>query len=258
MDSLIALEGAFLIERGASVGLAFEALYCVPAREAWARGLIERASGAPDADGAAASTALTPTVLPEARISEIAGYRFHRGAYALARRPETLEPIDVMPAPSGPSTLLVLPEIGDPENLGASFRNAAALGCSAILLGPAGPDPYSRRALRVSMGAALILPWARLRGPEAMEELSERGFCAAACVLDPGARDLREWRPPPRLALVLGNEAFGLSEPWLEACRERVTLKMRGGADSLNVATAGAIFLYALAEGKEAPDAHAL
>jgi tRNA G18 (ribose-2'-O)-methylase SpoU len=256
MDNLVALEGAFLIERAVSAELVLEALYCVPAREAWARSLIGRASAAPDAGGAAA--ALEPTVLPEARISEIAGYKFHRGAYALARRPVAHAPSDVIPAPSEPCTVLVLPEIGDPENLGASFRNATALGCSALLLGPSGPDPYCRRALRVSMGSTLSLPWARLADPSAMGELAARGFRAVACVLAPDAPELRAWQCPSRLALVLGNEAFGLSEPWLEACQERVTLKMQGSADSLNVATAAAIFLYATARRREAPDALAI
>ena len=65
--------------------------------------------------------------------------------------------------------------------------------------------------------------------------------------LDPSARDIRSWERPPRLALVLGNEATGLSAPWLEACSDRITLPMLGGADSLNLATAAAVFLYALA-----------
>lgn len=146
----------------------------------------------------------------------------------------------------GRSTLLVLPELVDPENLGSAFRNAAALGCDALLLGPKGPDPLSRRALRVSMGAALSLPWARLAQSEDMGILAGRSYEAAACVLAPDAQDIRAWLRPERLALVLGNEAFGLSEPWLRACLHRLTLPMGGGTDSLNLATAAAIFLYAL------------
>jgi tRNA G18 (ribose-2'-O)-methylase SpoU len=247
MDSLVALEGAFLVERAVAAGLVLETLYCVPAREAWARGIALRA-----ADPAAA---LEPVVLPEARIAEIAGYPFHRGAYALAHRPPALSPAEAVSEEPNPSTILVLPEVKDPENLGAAFRNAAALGCSALLLGPTGPDPLCRRVLRVSMGSSLSLPWARLGGPADMRELAERNYRAAACVLDGEARDLRSWRPPERLALVLGNEAYGLSAPWLAACADRVTLPMLGGADSLNVATAAALFIYASARSREAPDA---
>ncbi len=189
--------------------------------------------------------------MSEAQISEIAGYRFHRGAYALARRPPAPALAQAIPRGLGPYTILVLPELGDPENLGAAFRNAAALGASALLLGPSGPDPWSRRALRVSMGSSLSLPWARMDGPKDFAALEAAGFVSAACVLDPSAQELRSWHRPERLALVLGNEAFGLSPPWLEACSRRITLKMLGGADSLNLATAAAIFLYELATNQE-------
>jgi len=216
-----------------AVGLEIEALYCVPARESWAKNL--------------AGGTIKAMIMSEAAISEIAGYGFHRGAYALARRPHALSVDEAIPRGSERATILVLPELNDPENLGAAFRNAAALGASGLLLGPGGPDPLCRRVLRVSMGSSLRLPWARMGGPEALKDLEEKGFRAAACVLDTDALDLRAWKRPARLALVLGNEAFGLSDPWLAACPARITLKMLGGADSLNAATAAAIFLYALA-----------
>ncbi|MFZ2780968.1 MAG: RNA methyltransferase, partial [Rectinemataceae bacterium] len=130
----------------------------------------------------------------------------------------------------------------------ACFRNAAALGCGAVLIGPKVPDPFSRRVLRVSMGASLSLPWARLSDDpqETFSVLRARGFRTAACVLDRQAIDLRRYEAPERLALVLGNEALGLSAPWLEPCDDRLTLPMYGDTDSLNLATAAALFLYAL------------
>jgi tRNA G18 (ribose-2'-O)-methylase SpoU len=259
MDESIALEGAFLIERALSAGLEFEALYCVPAREAWAKRLrAGAAASSAGCDASSPASSIEPVIMPEPRISEIAGYRFHRGAFALAHRPPARAASEIIPSSDGPATMLVLPEIGDPENLGAAFRNAAAFGCSALLLGPTGPDPYCRRVLRVSMGAALSLPWARLEGPASMRALGGLGFRAVACVLDPEARELRAWKRPERLALVLGNEASGLSAPWLEACDERVTLKMMGNTDSLNLATAAAIFLYATAAPQEASNARAV
>jgi tRNA G18 (ribose-2'-O)-methylase SpoU len=233
------LEGAFLIERALRAGLALQHLYCVPAREAWARALP--------------ATGLEPEILPEAEIARLAGYAFHRGALALASRPGERALGELLRPGSERCTILVLPELGDPENLGAAFRNASALGCSALLLGPSGPDPLCRRVLRVSMGSSLSLPWARLGGPEELELVSAAGYLPAACVLDQGAADLRSWARPERLALLLGNEAFGLSEPWLEGCRVRLTLPMSGGTDSLNVATAAAIFLHTLSYGSGAP-----
>jgi tRNA G18 (ribose-2'-O)-methylase SpoU len=228
----VAFEGAFLIERAVAAGLAIETLYCVPARESWARSLFGKT--------------LSPLVLPEAEISKIAGYGFHRGAFALAKRPPVLTADAALPMGSGRATVLVIPEIGDPENLGSAFRNAAAFGCSAILLGPTGPDPLCRRVLRVSMGSSLRLPWARLRDPGEFHVLVSRGFFSAACVLDSDACDVHSWTRPERLALVIGNEAFGISRPWLDVCDARITLPMRGGTDSLNVATAAAVFLYIL------------
>jgi len=231
-SNLIALEGSFLIERALSVGLAIEALYCVPAREAWSRSLL--------------GNGLEPIILPETEIAAMAGYPFHRGALAFAARPPTPSPSEILSPQQGRTTIVVLPELGDPENLGSAFRNAAAFGCSAVLLGPAGPDPLCRRVLRVSMGASLSLPWARMGDPGELGEFAEGGYTIAACVLDPEATELRAWRRPERLALVFGNEAFGLSAPWLAACQARLTLPMRQGIDSLNVATAAAVFLYAL------------
>jgi len=229
-SGLLALEGGFLVERAVAAGLSVEELRCVPSRAAWARSL-----------------GLEPLVMAEADISEHAGYPFHRGVLALARRPAQRAPEDVVSSGDGSAIVLVLPEIGDPENLGSCFRSAAALGASALLLGPRGPDPLSRRALRVSMGSTLTLPWAKLSAPSRLGMLDERGFLTAACVLDPGATDVRDWNAPARTALVMGNEAFGLSEPWLTACDARITIEMLGGTDSLNVATAAAVFLYELA-----------
>ena len=97
------------------------------------------------------------------------------------------------------------------------------------------------------MGASLRLPWARLRGPEELGEVARRDYRIAGCVLSPNAVDLRAWTRPEHLALLFGNEAFGLEAPWLRACDIEITLPMRGGTDSLNVATAAAVFLYALA-----------
>lgn len=225
----IVLEGSILVERAAGLGLTIERLLCVPAREAWARALLRYGEGI--------------EVLPEAEIARREGFPFHRGVIAYARRPlerraaELMEGLDQEAA-----TILVLPETKDPENLGAIFRSASALGCSAILLGPGGPDPYCRRVLRVSMGASLILPWARLPGPEALDDLAGRGWTAAAAVLD--GRDVRGYERPARLALVMGDESEGLGPEWRKRCAVELSVPMAPGPDSLNVAAAAAILLW--------------
>ncbi len=233
-SGLLVLEGAHLVERGFAAGLDFQVIRCVPAREGWARKLSRGAVPIEARD--------------EAELGRIAGYPFHRGVIGIARRPRPLTAAELAASLAGleRGTILAMPETGDPENLGAAIRSAAALGCDAFLLGPSGPDPWSRRALRVSMGASLSLPWARLGLPGDLEPFLEAGFTAAACVLDPGATLLADYIRPELLILILGNEDQGLSGSWRVACRDSLTLPMAGKVDSLNLAAAAAIFLYAL------------
>jgi tRNA G18 (ribose-2'-O)-methylase SpoU len=236
-QGLFALEGAFLIERAVKAGVEITSLYCVTSRLDWARSI------------AIPPSSIIP--LPEREISSIAGYPFHRGAYALARREGERPLRELLEAlrPGPGATILVAPEAIDPENVGSLFRNAAALGADALLLGPKSPDPLDRKALRVSMGTALALPWARLAGPEELEDLVQSGFELAAAVLGEGAVEAGSWDRPGRLALLVGNEAFGLSPPWLGPCRTRLTIPMSSGTDSLNVSTAAALLLYILRKG---------
>jgi len=183
-------------------------------------------------------------VLPEAELAGLAGYPFHRGVLGLGRRlPSPAFDPGLLPA-SGPSRLLILPATIDPENLGAMTRSAAALGYAAILAGEGTCDPLSRRALRVSMGGALKLPFFRIEGPGVLEDLCLLGYGLAAAVLDSGAALLSAWKAPPRLGLLIGNEYEGLGREWLPEKVVRLTIPMEAGSDSLNAAAAAAIFLY--------------
>lgn len=184
-------------------------------------------------------------VRSEAELSVLAGFHFHRGVLALARRlplPRLEE--QVFPEAGRVSRLLLLPATADPENMGSITRSAAALGYDALLLGRESCDHLSRRAVRVSMGAAFSLPAFTVEGPAVLGLLGGAGYAAAAAVLDPGAADLGLWTPPKRLVLLIGNEFEGLEEAWLGAGVERLTVPMAPGSDSLNAAAAAAIFLY--------------
>jgi tRNA G18 (ribose-2'-O)-methylase SpoU len=196
------------------------------------------------------------SVMGEADISALAGFPFHRGVLAASKRPElptlerwlasragsTAEPGQAVSAP--PGRILVLPDLIDPENLGSAFRSAAALGYGAVLLGPSCVDPFSRRALRVSMGAVFSLPVARIAGPEGLDVLRGSGFRSAAAVIDSDALTLEDWTPPACLAHLIGNEFSGLAPGWVDAADLRVTIRMAGGVDSLNAAAAATIFMY--------------
>jgi len=149
--------------------------------------------------------------------------------------------------------LLVLPRLYDSENLGLLLRSAAALGLEGVLAGP-GPGLWTRRTVRVSMGAAWRLPvwragdpWARLAEWKAAESGSE----VIAAALSPEAMDARVWRSGPRCALVMGPEDTGLDEVQLGACDRAVAISMASGMDSLNVAAAGAILMFRMMEGTQ-------
>jgi tRNA G18 (ribose-2'-O)-methylase SpoU len=126
-------------------------------------------------------------------------------------------------------------------------RNAAAFGADALVLSPRCADPFYRKAVRVSLGAVFELPIIRLeRWPEDLARLRAGGLSLVAAVVDPSAVPLHRFAPPDRFALLLGAEGPGLSAGARAACDARVTIPMSPGADSLNVATAGAVFLHAL------------
>lgn len=186
-----------------------------------------------------------------AQLEEITGYRVHRGALAAFERPELADPAELL---AGARRVVVLEDIVDHTNVGAIFRSVAALGADAVLVTPRCADPLYRRSVRVSMGTVFQVPWTRLpEWGEASTLLHEAGFTTAALALADDAVPLRRLAadPPERLALVFGAEGDGLSRSALEAADAVVTIPMRHGVDSLNVAAAAAVVLYALALPEE-------
>jgi tRNA G18 (ribose-2'-O)-methylase SpoU len=142
---------------------------------------------------------------------------------------------------------VVIEGINDHENLGAIFRNAAALGAGAVLLDPACCDPLYRRVVRVSVGHVLRVPFARLQPwPAALAGVARLGFTIVA--LDPSAPEpIDSLRCPGPVAVLVGSEGPGLTAAARGAAHHRVRIPMAPGVDSLNVATAVAIALHRLA-----------
>lgn len=178
----------------------------------------------------------------QAALDAVAGFHVHRGCLAIGERPP--------PGPLPPEArgVVVLEDLVDVDNLGAMVRNAAAFGADALLLSPRCADPFYRKAIRVSLGSVFSLPVRRLATwPEGLDELRAQGFALVGAVLAPGAVPLPSFAPPPRWALLLGAEGPGLSAAARARCDHLVTIPMSPGADSLNVAVAGAVMLYALA-----------
>jgi tRNA G18 (ribose-2'-O)-methylase SpoU len=188
------------------------------------------------------------------QLEAITGYRVHRGALAAFERPVLRDPGELL---EGARRVVVLEDIVDHTNVGAIFRSVAALGADAVLVSPRCADPLYRRAVRVSMGTVLQVPWTRLPDwPDAAALLHAHGFSIAALALADDAVTLRALAadPPERLALVFGAEGDGLSSTALDAADRVVTIPMAHGVDSLNVAAAAAVVLYALAVEPEATD----
>lgn len=181
-----------------------------------------------------------------ALLERLTGYHLHRGALAAMHRPPLPDPITLL---SGARRVVVLEDIVDHTNVGAIFRSVAGLGADAVLVSPRCADPLYRRSVRVSMGTVLQVPWTRIpEWGEAASLLHEAGFRIAALALADDAVTLDEYaaEPPARVALVLGAEGDGLSREALAVADTVVTIPMLHGVDSLNVASASAVALWAL------------
>jgi tRNA G18 (ribose-2'-O)-methylase SpoU len=179
-------------------------------------------------------------------LESITGFHVHRGAIASMHRPAGLDPVELA---SRARRVVVLEDVVDHTNVGAIFRSAAGIGADAVLISPRCADPLYRRAVRVSMGTVFQVPWARLDPwPGGLDRLREQGFTVAALALQPGAVTLDDLAAdlPGRLALVLGTEGDGLSAGVLAHADLAVRIPMAGGVDSLNVAAAAAVALWAV------------
>jgi tRNA G18 (ribose-2'-O)-methylase SpoU len=178
-------------------------------------------------------------------LERLTGYHLHRGALAAMHRPELPDPRVLLAAAT---RVVVLEDIVDHTNVGAIVRNCAALGADAILVTPRCADPLYRRSVRVSMGTIFQVPWTRIDPwPEGMSMLREHGFVTAALALSDTSISLGQLSAdlPDRLALILGSEGDGLSRRTIADSDLVVRIPMKGGVDSLNVAAASAVALWA-------------
>lgn len=177
----------------------------------------------------------------------VTGYHVHRGALASMQRRPLPTADELLRTPTG-QRVAVFEDIVDHANLGAAFRNAAALGVDAVLLTPRCADPFYRRAVKVSMGAVFQVPWTRLESwPKDVDLLREAGFTVAALCLSGQSITIDELaaRNYEKLALIFGTEGDGLTPEALIAADEHVRIPMDAGVDSLNVAAASAVAFYA-------------
>ncbi|GAB3938938.1 TrmH family RNA methyltransferase [Corynebacterium tapiri] len=179
-------------------------------------------------------------------LAEAAGFDLHRGLLAAAdRAPEpSLEELL-----ANAQTLCVLEGVGDHENIGAIFRNAAGLGVDGVLFGNGCADPLYRRSVRVSMGHVLRTPFAHLPGTyttwqRSLEELRERGFRLVSMTPGGDTTLAKAVEGADKVAILVGAEGPGLTEHAMRATDVRAVIPMAAGTDSLNVATSAAVAFY--------------
>ena len=232
-EGIFVAEGAKVIER--AIGAGFTALSILGTSK-WL-GILDAQEIVP--------TDIPRYVADETVMESLTGYQVHRGALALMRRKPTPS-VETLTASA--RRVVLLEDLKEHTNVGAIIRSAAAFGADAVLVSQACADPLYRRAIKVSMGTVFQVPWTVVEDWDlCLAQLAELGFSLVALTPSPDAQDLRAFAAAAhdRVAIVLGTEGPGLTPASLDRC-DRVRIPMSAGVDSLNVAAAAAVALFAL------------
>ncbi len=191
----------------------------------------------------------TPLFVAEEKIiRSITGFDLHRGVLASGARARVEERglDEIMPDVKKDATILVCDGIGNIDNIGLLFRNAAAFGVDAVILSPECHDPLYRKSLRVSIGHALRVPWHRSRDWDmTLQRLrDEFGVTLIGTSIESDSVPLDEIEPPARVGIVMGSEFSGIGPVSLKNCTMSTRIPMMKGTDSLNVGVAAAVCLH--------------
>ncbi len=185
-------------------------------------------------------------VAPHAVMQQVLGFKFHSGVIACGRRKRRQTIDEVVPKDAERLTLVVCPDIANAENIGSIIRLSAGFGADALILGERCHDPFWRQSVRVSMGTVFSLPL--VHTDDLLCDLSrlrdEWGVEFTATVLKADAEPLTRATRTARFGLLFGGEAQGLEPAYADVCQRHVTIPMKLGTDSLNVAVAAGISLY--------------
>ncbi|MBL8764706.1 MAG: RNA methyltransferase [Phycisphaerae bacterium] len=195
-------------------------------------------------------------------LERVTGFNLHRGLLASAYRPPRRTWRDLT---GSDRPLVILEDLANHDNLGGIFRSVSAFNAAGVLLSPRCADPLYRKSVRVSVGAAATVPFARIEPwPRALGELRELGWNVLALATD-GAIALSEWRTTmtsynylktSRTAIVLGSEGPGLSAEARACSSETVQIPISPQSDSLNVVVAASIALWELAKPRPRAEQH--
>lgn len=173
------------------------------------------------------------------QMQNIVGHKIHHNVMMHGIRPKDVTLDDLG------DNILMLDEISSTQNIGAIARSAAAIGINSYLVPSYGPHPYSRRALRVSMGhIAMLKTHVYTNLKETIQTLKQNGYHIYAAEVTPDSTPLWDVKVKKKWVLLMGHEGSGLSQEVLDICDEVVTIEMMEGVKSFNVGIAASIMMY--------------
>lgn len=239
------------LQRSAALIERIEADFCSEGTSAGSAQLMDEGSRSEGNAGVLEQGDIPIFVAPSEEIEKLTGFELTRGVLcAMKRKP--LPSLDELLRDA--RRVAVLEDITNHTNVGAVFRNAAALGFDAVVITPGCCDPLYRRAIRVSMGTVFQIPWTRFEATvdewhdSGVDQLKQLGFTTVALALHDESVELDDacLQEPKKLAVLLGTEGDGLSQKTIEASDFVAKIPMREGVDSLNVAAASAVAFWEL------------
>lgn len=185
-------------------------------------------------------------IAPNGLVGDIIGFRFHKGIMASGRCPKRAAISGPLKAFKRPLFLVALDSVNDPQNVGLIARNAAAFGAQSLLVNDATYDPYYRKSVRVSMGAIFRLKvfYEPDLGASLIGLKKRHGLRIIAATPGGRAGDIADADLSGDICIVFGNEDKGVSRGILRIADSRVRIPISDKIDSLNVASASAIFLH--------------
>lgn len=185
-------------------------------------------------------------------LKDITGYHMTGGVLCAMRRKELMSVEDIC---RGKNRIVFLDGVVNPTNVGAIFRNAAALGMDGIILSADSCDPLYKRSIRVSMGNVFLIPWTKLDKQDSgyIDRLKELGFEFVATALDEKAMSVKDekLKEIDKMVICMGSEGYGMKEEMLKRCDKTVYIPMYNEVDSLNVAAASALAFWELAKERK-------
>lgn len=179
-------------------------------------------------------------------LEQIVGFDLHQGIMAVAKIPEPSLIEDAVNQSFQPNLFVALDGLTNADNLGVIVRNCVAFGVDALIVGETSSSPYLRRAIRQSMGTVFDLQIVHTKNLRETLVLLEEKFNTHCLAADAHANDIsiQDADLKRNICIVLGAEGSGIRKPVLEVCSEKITIPISDRIDSLNVASASAVFLW--------------